>query len=141
MRWMSKKAPPDAGDPRMRTFGARLAAALQPLHRALHGDPESDVVEPLYRAGKKASKQQGAGGQYRAPRKHATLLHGDYKAANMFVRAGGAATAGDGDASADVAVCDFQFAGPGLAAVDIMYLLFADARAEFFDSEESLLDG
>ena len=37
-------------------------------------------------------------------------------------------------------MCDFQFVGPGLGALDVMYLLFTDSRAEYSAYEEELLD-
>jgi len=71
-----------------------------------------------------------------------TLIHGDFKAANMFLSITGDDDDDDihggGDISS-VAVLDFQFAGLGLAAEDVAYFLFPDARGHYFDREPKLL--
>ena len=74
-----------------------------------------------------------------------TLIHGDYKAANMFLADNNKEeddnddhNDNDEDASS-VAVLDFQFAGLGLGAEDVAYILFPDARGHYFDSEAELL--
>lgn len=58
-----------------------------------------------------------------------TLIHGDYKAANLFVN----------EAADSVAVVDFQYAGAGLGAEDVAYLLFPDALGDLLDDEDALL--
>ncbi|CAB9503654.1 Protein of unknown function (DUF1679) [Seminavis robusta] len=68
-----------------------------------------------------------------------TLLHGDYKAANMFFR-DNAEEEEDQLGMEDVAVLDFQFAGMGVCAEDVAYLLFPDARGDYFDMEKELLE-
>lgn len=75
-------------------------------------------------------------GNLRRPKgfvRHRTLIHGDFKTANMFLRA-----VEDGD-SVEVAALDFEFAGPGLAAVDLAYLLFPDLRMNLLEDEATLL--
>ena len=71
-----------------------------------------------------------------------TLLHGDYKAANLFftdeLRNGSVHDALDIGAESVCAV-DFQFTGAGVGAEDIAYLLFPDARGHFEEHEEDLL--
>ena len=70
-----------------------------------------------------------------------TLIHGDYKAANMFLAENECSTGedeSDGDASS-VAVLDFQFTGLGLGAEDVAYVLFPDAKGHYFESETELL--
>ena len=66
-----------------------------------------------------------------------TMTHGDYKAANLFLSESRA----DDDmlGAESVAVVDFQFAGGGLGAEDVSYLLFSDARGHYFNDEEELL--
>lgn len=76
-----------------------------------------------------------AGGDPKAAAPWRTLIHGDPKAANLFLRGGkeGAAT--------EVALIDFQWSGFGLAATDVAHHVAAafapDAQAE----EARLLDG
>ena len=99
-----------------------------------------------------------------------TVLHGDFKAANLFLakreekgKAKGEAKGGEaqqgqqgrgvlGQASisspssssltaGDVAVCDFQFVGAGLGAVDLAYFLFPDVHSSIlFEEEDTILD-
>ena len=66
-----------------------------------------------------------------------TMIHGDYKAANLFL-----SDSSDGNdclGAESVAVVDFQFSGGGLGAEDVCYLLFSDARGHYFDEEDELL--
>lgn len=69
--------------------------------------------------------------------KMGTLIHGDFKAANMFF----ATDEGDSDelGPESVSVLDFQFIGSGLGPEDVAYLLFPDARGHYFDDENELL--
>ena len=55
----------------------------------------------------------GAAGGAKLP----TMVHGDYKQANMFFRA--AAGAEDAD---EVVVFDWQWTGPGVGATDLLYV-------------------
>jgi len=71
-----------------------------------------------------------------------TLLHGDYKAANLFFTPGlqNGSTHNALDVRAQsVCAVDFQFAGAGVGAEDVAYLLFPDARGHFEEHEEDLL--
>ena len=70
--------------------------------------------------------KQSSGLQY------GTLIHGDYKAANLFFQR-------DATSASSVAAVDFQFAGCGLGVEDVAYLLYPDARGNHFDYEEELL--
>lgn len=70
--------------------------------------------------------KQSAGLQY------GTLIHGDFKAANLFFQK-------DATSASSVAAVDFQFAGCGLCVEDVAYLLYPDARGNHFDFEEELL--
>ena len=56
---------------------------------------------------------------------HGTVVHGDWKAANLFF---------DEDA---VAAVDFQYAGGGLGAQDLAYFLFPDARGDVVGADEA----
>ena len=61
---------------------------------------------------------------------HGTLLHGDWKAANLFF-----------GVDASVAAVDFQFAGGGVGAQDVAYFLFPDFRRDIVgEREQELLD-
>ena len=51
-----------------------------------------------------------------------TIIHGDPKAANVFVR--------DGEAGVDVAWIDFQWTGFGLAATDVAHHICAAVRPD-----------
>lgn len=90
----------------LRTFGQRLAAAARALDTALR-KPRGFV-------------------------KNRTLLHGDFKTANMFLRP-------IDDGNSEAAVVDFEFTGPGLVAVDLAYFLFPDARMDLLGEEAELL--
>jgi hypothetical protein len=57
------------------------------------------------------------GGYGGAAKESVTMVHGDYKQANMFFRDGG-----DEVGSCDVAVIDWQWTGPGVGATDLLYL-------------------
>jgi len=75
-----------------------------------------------------------------------TLIHGDFKAANLFFGQATEDSFGpvdasniDTDAEIACAAVDFQFTGTGLACQDLMYLLFPDAlaAAEWYFERES----
>ena len=69
-----------------------------------------------------------------------TLIHGDYKAANMFLKQPPSQEDTTEASATHVAVVDFQFTGAGIGAEDVAYLLYPDARGFFdADDEESLL--
>lgn len=65
--------------------------------------------------------------------RYATLIHGDYKAANLFFQ-------DDLESADSVAAVDFQFTGGGLGVEDVAYLLYPDARGDHFVYEEELLE-
>lgn len=73
---------------------------------------------------------------------HRTLIHGDLKAANVFLREqqSGEAT----EATFDAGLIDFQWCGWGLGATDLAYLLASSADPQLltFDGrgEAALLD-
>jgi len=73
--------------------------------------------------------KESAGSQY------GTLIHGDYKAANLFF-----SESPDINGADSVAAVDFQFSGAGLGVEDVAYLLYPDARGDHFDYEEELLE-
>ena len=72
---------------------------------------------------------QSAGSQY------ATLIHGDFKAANLFF-----SDQSDMDGTESVAAVDFQFSGAGLCVEDVAYLLCPDARGDHFEHGQELLE-
>ena len=55
--------------------------------------------------------------------KRQTVIHGDAKIANFFFRGGGGRMP-------EVGLIDFQWSGPGLAAVDVAYCIWASASLE-----------
>lgn len=63
---------------------------------------------------------------------YGTLIHGDYKAANLFFE-------NDATSASSVAAVDFQFTGCGMCVEDVAYLLYPDARGNHFEYEEELL--
>lgn len=99
---------------RTKTIGQRLQAMADPLHELWQ---DLTFVQP-----------------------YITLIHGDYKAANLFFRA---CTHEDDDDDDDpqkfVCAVDFQYTGHGLGAFDVAYLLYPDARGAWDESEEEEL--
>jgi len=68
---------------------------------------------------------------------YGTLIHGDYKAANLFFKDD--SDTDNNDDSNKCASVDFQYCGCGLPAEDVAYLLYPDALGNFTAVEESLL--
>ena len=61
--------------------------------------------------------------------KRQTVIHGDAKIANFFFR--DSFSGGGGDCGRpEVGLIDFQWSGPGLAAVDVAYCIWASASLE-----------
>jgi len=88
---------------RTKTVGHRLQAASEPLQE-IWQDPA-----------------------YAHP--YMTLVHGDYKAANLFFcRSDDDNDCDDEDLHKYVCAVDFQYTGHGLGAFDVAYLLYPDAR-------------
>ena len=59
-----------------------------------------------------------------------TVIHGDAKIANFFFRDGP-----EGGGVPEVGLIDFQWSGPGLAAVDVSYCIWASASLELLGGE------
>jgi len=98
------------------------------------------VSEEIKQIGKRIQALAGPLGRFLSTESagsRGTMIHGDYKAANLFLSEPSIDEACLGAES--VAVVDFQFAGGGLGAEDVAYLLFSDARGNYFDDEEELL--
>lgn len=92
-----------------KTIGARLTSAARPLDAALR-------------------RSKGFV-------RHRTLLHGDFKTANFFLR-----RVGEGEGSfCEAAVVDFEFSGPGFVAVDLANFLFPDLKMDLLSMESDLL--
>jgi hypothetical protein len=103
---------------------ARLHAASASLDRAIHST--SSASTPSAAATPKRRRMT----RHERPPPRAllhTLVHGDYKAENLFFRARHAHVSGgdgpDGAAPDRCAACDFQWAGRGVGACDVIYLL------------------
>ena len=60
--------------------------------------------------------------------KRQTVIHGDAKIANFFFR--DSSSSGDNGGRPEVGLIDFQWSGPGLAAVDVAYCIWASASLE-----------
>ena len=67
-----------------------------------------------------------------------TMIHGDFKAANLFFSSSNDNQEENG-ANA-VAAVDFQFSGADVPSEDIAYILFPDAMVDYWDDETSLLE-
>eukprot|EP00957_Ditylum_brightwellii_P104188 7935542-Ditylum_brightwellii.AAC.1 len=69
-----------------------------------------------------------------------TMIHGDYKAANLFFKHRQEGNdINDDDERAAAAAIDFQYTGAGVPAEDVAYLLFPDAYINYWGEENSLL--
>jgi hypothetical protein len=76
-------------------------------------------------------------------KKYGTLVHGDFKAANMMFREqqeeGDDDDGDDENLASSVAVVDFQFTGWGLCVEDVSYLLYPDVHCILMDNADDLL--
>ncbi len=142
MQWLKKKNPSMANDPAIQQLSKRIQACRDGLVFALHyHDVDNNISQDLsndtnlspvvYSTDNNKVKPH-----YLKIKKHGTMIHGDFKAANIFFCDSDLPTANM------AAVCDFQFAGPGLGATDVTYFLFPDARTSIQSEEEEsqLLD-
>ncbi|KAL3130837.1 hypothetical protein ABBQ38_000172 [Trebouxia sp. C0009 RCD-2024] len=74
-----------------------------------------------------------------------TIIHGDFKAANIFFSpsaeaASAASETSAGSMAASLSACDFQWSGGGLAVTDVMYLLWTSVSPSVIrDREDDLL--
>ncbi|CAJ1384127.1 unnamed protein product [Effrenium voratum] len=89
-----------------KTLGPRLSAAARPLDAAL---------------------RKGRGFV-----RNRSLLHGDFKTANFFLR--------EAEGGFEAAALDFEFSGPGFVAVDLANFLFPDLRMDLLAVERELLE-
>lgn len=134
LRWLQRKAPSTGDSSSIKLMGQRLNSCRPAVYNVLHDDgaPTMPNLSPVIYSKIKQTRRS-----FRPPRRHVTMVHGDYKAANMFFVD---ETSCDDSCDNQCAVCDFQFAGPGLGASDLAYLLFPDPRVHYLDDESSLLD-
>ena len=68
-----------------------------------------------------------------------TIIHGDYKAANLFFQTKTTITENiheKGTPQAHVCAVDFQYTGHGLGVFDVAYLLYPDARGFWEESDQ-----
>ena len=90
-------------------FPKRLFAAAAPIDRALH-PPSPDAAEP--------KRRRTARHELPAPRLlRRVVVHGDFKAENLFFEPHVSGP------NPRCAACDFQWAGLGVGACDVVYLL------------------
>ena len=112
------------------SLGARLEQVAKRIAAEVHPFDET--------AGEAAG--EAAGGATEAFRAQRTLIHGDPKAANIFVRQ----AAGGGEGGCEVGLIDFQWCGFGLAATDVAHHICAALAPECLSAdgtlEEALLD-
>jgi hypothetical protein len=66
-----------------------------------------------------------------------TLIHGDFKAANLSFA--GDDTNGEESSAKSPAAVDFQYSRAGVGPEDVAYLLFPDARGHYLDQGMELL--
>ena len=103
VRWLESKHP-EVLTHRTKSIGQRIEALAGPLLKFFSEQTRGD---------------------------YGTLIHGDYKAANLFLQAEPIAEEDAGS----VVVVDFQYTGHGLGAKDVAYLLYPDAHGDFFEAE------
>eukprot|EP00892_Ulva_mutabilis_P000308 jgi/Ulvmu1/10278/UM060_0080.1 len=68
-----------------------------------------------------------------------TMLHGDFKTANIFFQPAPPDGAGGGGAAVRVCPCDFQWAGAGLGMQDVAYLLWTSVDPAALAAHEGAL--
>lgn len=101
-QWLAKKHP-DRMTSNTKTLGSRFHSLCEPLSEFM---------------------------KLQSKTKHrSTMIHGDYKAANLFFS----------EASTAAAV-DFQYTGAGVPSEDVAYFLFPDALADYWDEESDILE-
>jgi len=120
-QYLGKKQPAILAKPGIKTLGARVNNARIALNALLHpmdnfgkedGAPLRDLCLKLSRA----------------LQDFVTVIHGDLKAANLFL------------SDESCAGVDFQFTGLGLGCVDIAYLCFPDAKGDYFEDMAHLVE-
>lgn len=133
MQWLKRKH--SMGNEEYTLLAQRMATCHGAIQKLLHESNLDDLprLSPIF------YEKREPRTTYRPERPHATLVHGDFKAANMFFTSDSNGH-NDEDLNLHCAVCDFQFVGPGVGATDIAYLLFPDPRVSYYDDETELLD-
>jgi len=112
-----------------------VAAALTNSSKALKTHGVWDIARSLGpRLHAAARPLDGALRKFRGFVRHRTLLHGDFKAANLFLR-----ISAEDESDYEAAVVDFEFSGPGLVAVDLANFFFPDMRMNLLVEEAGLL--
>lgn len=117
---------------------ARWQRGVGPILPALAADQDVRALAPRLRSLAEQLEQQ----LQTARAAHGScVLHGDFKAANLFFRvaddlphqAGGG---GNPESAASVAACDFQWAGYGLGVQDVAYLLWTSVHEDVMPARE-----
>lgn len=129
------------------TLVPRLVRAALPLDAALRppdGESPANGGQGEQRS-RRAPKRRAAGAvEADEPtlaaigvrlRMHHTIVHGDFKGENLFFTP----MATDASAACSCAACDFQWAGPGVGALDVLYLLTTSLDAGLLREREGTL--
>ena len=127
--------------------------ALEPLLRCLDDEEEEDdegqgsaplAASDLGARLRKVAAEVAQDAHERVPPGMRTLIHGDLKAANVFLRDDDDDDDDDAPAKEEgargVALIDFQFCGAGLAATDLAHFICAALDADAAAEDQALLD-
>mmetsp|Transcript_20687 Transcript_20687/g.45179 ORF Transcript_20687/g.45179 Transcript_20687/m.45179 type:complete len:389 (+) Transcript_20687:610-1776(+) len=122
VRFLAKKHPSALAEHGIKELGNRLRRCVRVLNVRVHPTENVDALVD------NPSDRRMLSSLQKARQRHVTVIHGDLKAANLFFN------------ETTCAGVDFQFYGLGLGVVDVCYLLFPDARADYSELESSLLE-
>jgi len=124
----------DKCDAHVAKFGAPFAAELAGVDLAAIGRRLQSVARAAAAAAHPFDSAAGASDDERArAERFKTIVHGDPKSANLFLREGA-------DGALEVGMIDFQWLGFGLAATDVAHHVVGSIAADALASEAALLD-